>query len=256
MARTFILPVLYVEVPDKSVEEIHFPSCGCHPRSSLERIVEAGRADCRGRQRRDAVVCRRRWTNCIRAACDFDRELCAHGRGQHDVRRWSGALPMTGVIVRSSANVRPVPDNPAVGDSARVWIVLFVVGLASVLRMIPTASLAAMLVYTGYKLLDMKSIKKLLEYGWGEVAIYAVTVEHDRRRPTCLPACWWESRLAAVKLLYTFSHLDIAGGDRKRPDEVRFAAAKRGDVYGVAPTRDGKLGRAAACRAARRPGTA
>ena len=74
--------------------------------------------------------------------------------------------------------------------------------------MIPTASLAAMLVYTGYKLVDVKSIRKLREYGWGEVAIYAGTVG-TIVATDLLTGVLTGIGLAAIKLLYTFSHLRV-----------------------------------------------
>lgn len=57
-----------------------------------------------------------------------------------------------------------------------VWLLVFVAFLGFLLRLIPTCALAAILVYTGYKLVDPKSIKELLKYGRGEVAIYTATV--------------------------------------------------------------------------------
>ena len=93
-----------------------------------------------------------------------------------------GALPMTGVIVRSSANVQAGAKTRLSAILHGVWLLVFVVVLSGLLQMIPTASLAAVLVYTGYKLVNFKQIKKLREAGWGEVAIYLVTLDHDRRR--------------------------------------------------------------------------
>ena len=57
-----------------------------------------------------------------------------------------------------------------------VWLLVFVTGMATLLRQIPTSCLAAILVYTGYKLIDVKSLRELRGYGWGEVVIYAITV--------------------------------------------------------------------------------
>jgi MFS superfamily sulfate permease-like transporter len=42
--------------------------------------------------------------------------------------------------------------------------------------MIPIASLAAILVYTGYKLVNVQNVKRLLRYGGAPVVIYAATV--------------------------------------------------------------------------------
>jgi hypothetical protein len=53
---------------------------------------------------------------------------------------------------------------------------LFVALLAFLLQSIPIASLAAVLVYTGYKLVNIDGLKKLRKYGWGEVLIYMSTV--------------------------------------------------------------------------------
>jgi len=55
-------------------------------------------------------------------------------------------------------------------------LLIFALFLAFILRLIPTASLAAILVYIGYKLIDVQAIKKLREYGRGEVVIYFATL--------------------------------------------------------------------------------
>jgi MFS superfamily sulfate permease-like transporter len=46
----------------------------------------------------------------------------------------------------------------------------------SVLRLVPTASLAAVLVYTGYKLVSPSHLRELRDFGWGAVSIYAATL--------------------------------------------------------------------------------
>ena len=57
-----------------------------------------------------------------------------------------------------------------------VWLLVLVAAAPSVLRLVPTASLAAVLVYTGFKLINIRNIKRLLQYGGIPVAIYAITV--------------------------------------------------------------------------------
>jgi MFS superfamily sulfate permease-like transporter len=76
------------------------------------------------------------------------------------------------------------------------------------LRLIPTSSLAAMLVYTGYKLVNVKAMAQLLKYGWGEVAIYAVTVG-TIVFTDLLTGVLVGVGLSALKLLYTFTHLKV-----------------------------------------------
>jgi len=57
-----------------------------------------------------------------------------------------------------------------------VWLLGLVWFFPSVLMLIPTASLAAILVFTGFKLVEIHQIKRLAEYGKFPVVIYAVTV--------------------------------------------------------------------------------
>src|SRR5574341_1432475 len=57
-----------------------------------------------------------------------------------------------------------------------VWLLLLVSALPFLLRMIPTASLAAVLVFTGHKLINRAALRELREYGKSEVVIYLVTL--------------------------------------------------------------------------------
>ena len=83
---------------------------------------------------------------------------------------------MTGVIVRSSANVQAGAQTRVSTILHGIWLLAFTAVLAFVLRMIPTASLGAILVYTGYKLVDPKNIRHLAKYGRFPVVIYAATL--------------------------------------------------------------------------------
>jgi MFS superfamily sulfate permease-like transporter len=87
-----------------------------------------------------------------------------------------GALPMTGVIVRSSANVQAGAKTRASTMFHGLWLLAFVVAMPFVLRFIPVSALAAVLVYTGYKLVDVKNIKHLQQYGRIPLLIYFATV--------------------------------------------------------------------------------
>ncbi|MNZ53109.1 putative transporter [compost metagenome] len=86
-----------------------------------------------------------------------------------------GALPMTGVIVRSSANVQAGAQTRASAILHGLWLLAFVVVLSSVLQQIPVASLAGVLVYTGIKLVDFKAFRGLGRYGRMPMFTYAAT---------------------------------------------------------------------------------
>lgn len=105
---------------------------------------------------------------------DFDKELSAQGVGNM-LCGLLGALPMTGVIVRSSANVQAGAKTRLSAIFHGVWLLAFVLLLSSVLQSIPVASLAGVLVYTGLKLVDLKAFRGLGRYGRMPMFIYAAT---------------------------------------------------------------------------------
>ena len=157
---------------------------------------------------------------------NYNQELVAQGVGNM-ICGLLGALPMTGVIVRSSANIEAGGKTRLSTILHGLWLLVFISMLAFMLRMIPTAALAAMLVYIGYKLINFQSIRSLRKYGWGEVAIYAATVGTI----VCtdlLTGVLTGIGLSAAKLLYTFSHLvvdvDVDQGNRKAVLSLEGAA--------------------------------
>jgi MFS superfamily sulfate permease-like transporter len=105
---------------------------------------------------------------------DFDRELSAQGVGNM-LCGLLGALPMTGVIVRSSANVQAGATTRYSTIFHGLWLLAFVLLLSSVLQSIPVASLAGVLVYTGFKLVDLKAFRGLSRYGRMPMFTYAAT---------------------------------------------------------------------------------
>ncbi|MEB3236680.1 MAG: SulP family inorganic anion transporter [Candidatus Sericytochromatia bacterium] len=138
----------------------------------------------------------------------YDREMLAQGVG-NTLCGLVGAIPVTGVIVRSSANVEAGGKTRLSAILHGVWILAFVVLLSPVLERIPVASLAAILVFTGFKLLNPKAIKELAAYGKAEVAIYLATVVAIVAT-NLLEGVLIGIGLALVKLLWTFSRLEVA----------------------------------------------
>ena len=138
---------------------------------------------------------------------DYDKELRAQGVGNL-ICGGLGALPMTGVIVRSAANVEAGATTRLSAIMHGGWLLLAVVAFPFVLNEIPTSVLAAILVYTGYKLINVAQIRKIAEFGKQELVIYFATligvVAIDLLTGVILGFV-----LATMKLVYTFSHLEI-----------------------------------------------
>ncbi len=205
LATIICTPVLFVEVPDSLWSEIHFPTWAMLTDAPWTGLLQSGVVI--------AVVASAETLLCATAVDQmhqgprtrYDKELIGQGIGNM-VCGLLGALPMTGVIVRSSANVQSGGQTRLSAILHGVWLLVFVVFLAFLLRLIPTSALAAILVYTGYKLVNPKSVKDLRKYGWGEVAIYVATVA-TIVVTDLLTGVIVGVALAAGKLLYTFSHL-------------------------------------------------
>jgi len=157
----------------------------------------------------------------IGARTNYDKELRAQGVGNM-ICGALGALPMTGVIVRSAANVEAGAKTRASAILHGAWLLLAVASFPFVLNAIPTSVLAAILVYTGYKLVNVAQIRKIAEFGKQELAIYVVTlvgvVAIDLLTGVVLGFV-----LATLKLVYTFSHLEI--------DVTRDESSNRIDVW-------------------------
>ncbi|PNG26519.1 SulP family inorganic anion transporter [Methylocella silvestris] len=104
----------------------------------------------------------------------YDRELAAQGVG-NAICGALGALPMTGVIVRSAANVQAGGKTRASTILHGVWILAFALLAPGLLRAIPVSCLAGVLVFTGFKMLSPKYFQQLRRYGYGALAVYAAT---------------------------------------------------------------------------------
>lgn len=136
----------------------------------------------------------------------YDKELVAQGLG-NTVCGLIGALPATGVIVRSTANIESGAKTRASAIFHGVWMLAAVAAFPQILEHIPRASLAGVLVYTGYKLMNPEKVRKLMGYGRSEVLIYAATVTTivcgDLLKGVVLGIA-----LSMGKLLYTFSQME------------------------------------------------
>ncbi len=138
---------------------------------------------------------------------NYDQELRAQGVG-NILCGIAGALPMTGVIVRSSANVEAGGKTKWSAILHGAWIAVLVLAAPGVLALIPTASLAAILVYTGYKLIGVPAVKNLARRGRAEVVIWAVTVVMIVSTDL-LTGVATGFALALLRLLSSFTMLDI-----------------------------------------------
>lgn len=154
---------------------------------------------------------------------NFDRELAAQGVGNL-ICGALGALPMTGVIVRSSANVEAGAQSRLSAILHGAWLLIAVAVLPSMLALIPVAALAAILVFTGYKLVNVGAIKQLSQSGRGEVAVYAITligvVATDLLTGVALGVA-----ASVVRLAWQTAHLEVSERQTEARHELHLAGA-------------------------------
>ena len=104
-----------------------------------------------------------------------NRELKAQGLG-NIVSGLLGGLPITAVIVRSSTNVYNGGKTKVSSFLHGVWLLLAVLFFSSYLNYIPLSSLAAILLFVGYKLASPTLFKKLYHQGSEQFVPFMVTI--------------------------------------------------------------------------------
>jgi MFS superfamily sulfate permease-like transporter len=139
------------------------------------------------------------------ARTKYDRELAAQGIGNM-LCGMVGALPMTGVIVRSATNVQAGATTRLSTTLHGLWLIVFVLVLGGVLRLIPLSALAGILVYTGYKLINPKELIKLWKVGKFEALIFVIVVATIVIEDLLIGVLVGIG-LSTIKLLWVFSHL-------------------------------------------------
>jgi MFS superfamily sulfate permease-like transporter len=218
VAAVFLLPVFYVNVPDRLLTEIKLPTWSGLAALDLKALATATLTL--------AIVASAETLLCATAVdqmhsgprTKYDRELVAQGVG-NTICGFLGGLPMTGVIVRSAANVEAGARSRWSAVMHGAWLLGFVALGSSLLRMIPTSALAAVLVLTGIKLMNFKAAKELARFGRGEVVVYVATILGvvllDLLTGVIIGIV-----LSALKLLIEFANLETSYEERADDGEA------------------------------------
>jgi len=138
---------------------------------------------------------------------NYNRELVAQGVG-NTVCGVLGLLPITGVIVRSSANVIAGAQTRLSSVLHGVWILAFIVLFPDLMRIIPLSALAAVLVYTGVRLMKFQTLAQLWRTDRAEAIVFLVTLG-TVIAIDLLTGIVVGLIAALLKLLYSLTHLEI-----------------------------------------------
>lgn len=104
-----------------------------------------------------------------------NRELIAQGIG-NSLAGLLGGLPMTAVIVRGSVNASAGAKTKVSAIIHGLLIAVAIAFFSAIINLIPLASLAAVLIYTGYKLFSPHIIAQEFKAGWAKFIPFATTI--------------------------------------------------------------------------------
>ncbi len=104
-----------------------------------------------------------------------NRELKAQGIG-NIVSGLIGGLPLTSVVVRSSANVMSGAKTKTSAIAHGLLLLVSVLLIPGILNLIPLSALAAILIFTGYKLAKVSLFKEFYSKGWDQFIPFVVTI--------------------------------------------------------------------------------
>lgn len=105
----------------------------------------------------------------------LNRELIAQGAG-NAFSGFLGGLPVTAVIIRSSANVNSGGRTRTAAVVHGILLLLTVIFFSQLLNMIPLSALAGILLMIGYKLAHPKIFKQMWKMGWDQLIPYVTTI--------------------------------------------------------------------------------
>ena len=105
----------------------------------------------------------------------INRELLAQGIGNM-VCGLLGAIPLTAVVVRGSANIDAGARTKLSAITHGLFLLLSIVLIPFLLNQIPYASLATILLVTGYNLTKPKLFRNMWSLGWKQFLPFLITI--------------------------------------------------------------------------------
>jgi SulP family sulfate permease len=87
----------------------------------------------------------------------------------------AGGLPATGAIARTATNIRAGARTPVAGILHAAFLLAFMLLLAPLMRYVPLAALAAVLLIVAWNMSEIERFRHLLRAPWGDRAVLLLT---------------------------------------------------------------------------------
>lgn len=174
MGKDFVLgPKHLVNLPDKISDGVVFPNfgqiaTGAFWISAVSIALVSGLESLLSAKAVDAIDPWKRKSN-------LNKDLLAMGGGSA-LAAVVGGLPMISEIVRSSANINNGARTQWANFFHGTFLLIFLLLLAPVIEQIPMSALAAMLVFTGFRLAAPREFKNMWKIGPIQFAVFVTTV--------------------------------------------------------------------------------
>lgn len=111
----------------------------------------------------------------LKRITDRNRELIAQGVA-NIFSGLLGGLPITQVILRSSANINFGAKTKLSAILHGIWLLISVIFLRDIINLIPLSSLATILILVGYKLAQPKIFSTMYNKGWKDFVPFIITI--------------------------------------------------------------------------------
>jgi len=140
-----------------------------------------------------------------------------------------GGLPATGALARTATNVRAGARSPMAGILHAGFLLLFMLLLAPLMRYVPLAALAAVLLVVAWNMSEYEHFRSTLSAPWGDRVVllltFGLTVFFD-----LTVAIEAGVVVAALVFMYRMSEaVEIRSGVRATDDDLDEAAARARD---------------------------
>jgi MFS superfamily sulfate permease-like transporter len=173
IASIMSFPIAFVSIPANLFDEINFINANSFDGFSMYMLISALALAFVASA--ESLLCVNAVDRLTNTKSDYNREIMAQGLGNM-VAGLVGALPLTGVIVRSSANIESGGKTRGAAIMHGFWLLLLVFLLPQILEFVPIAALAGILIFTGIKLLDLPALPKLILEDRKDGLVFLLTV--------------------------------------------------------------------------------